>query len=189
MNTSVRKTSVSARDITMAAMGVALIAVCSWISVPLTVPFTLQTFAVCLIASLFGLRSGVRTVVCYLLLGAIGVPVFAGFRGGIGALLGVTGGYLVGFLFTAIAVGFAADHWGRRPVVLIPSMILGILLCYLFGTGWFVLVYTKSSGPISVASALALCVLPYIPADAAKAALASLLAVRLYPLFEGRHTS
>ena len=74
-------------------MGAALITLCAWISVPTTIPFTLQTFAICLVAALFGLRTGFWTVAVYLLLGAVGAPVFAGFRGGIAALLGTTGGY------------------------------------------------------------------------------------------------
>ena len=176
-------------DLAIMGLGIALIAVCSWISIPMTVPFTLQTFAVCLIAALLGLRRGLWTVLCYILLGAVGAPVFAGFKGGFGALLGVTGGYIVGFLFTALVVGLASERWGRKLKVLVPAMILGILLCYAFGTAWFVLVYTKNSGPIGVGTALGWCVLPYIPADAAKLLLASLLSVRLYPLVGRRPTT
>lgn len=172
----------SARDLSRVAMGVALIAVCSWLSVPMTVPFTLQTFAVCLLAALFGLRLGLWTVVCYLLLGAAGAPVFAGFSGGIAALLGPTGGYLVGFLFTALAVGLAVERLGRKLTVLIAAMALGILLCYTFGTAWFVLVYTRSSGPITVGAALGMCVLPYLLPDAVKIALAAILTKRLAPI-------
>ena len=176
-------------DLAIMGLGIALIAVCSWISIPMTVPFTLQTFAVCLIAALLGLRRGLWTVLCYILLGAVGAPVFAGFKGGFGALLGVTGGYIVGFLFTALVVGLASERWGRKLKVLVPAMILGILLCYAFGTAWLVLVYTKNSGPIGVGTALGWCVLPYIPADAAKLLLASLLSVRLYPLVGRRPTT
>ena len=78
---------------------------------------------------------------------------------------------------------------GRKLKVLIPAMIVGILLCSIFGTAWFVLVYTKNSGAIGVGTALAWCVLPYIPADAVKLLLASLLAVRLYPLVGRRPTT
>ena len=74
------------RDLTLIAVGAALIALCSWISVPMTIPFTMQTFAVCLVSALFGARRGMWTVACYLLLGAVGAPVFAGFTGGVGIL-------------------------------------------------------------------------------------------------------
>jgi Uncharacterized conserved protein len=176
------------RDIAYIAMGVALIAVCSWISVPMTVPFTMQTFAVCLVSALFGLRRGLWILVCYVLLGAFGVPVFAGFKSGLGALLGTTGGYIVGFVFTAFIVGFAVDRFGRALPVLAVSMAIGVLVCYAFGTVWFVRVYTKSSGAIGVGTALAWCVLPYLLPDAAKIALASVLTRRLRPLLyrEGR---
>lgn len=177
-----KATKFSTRDLARVAMGVALIAVCSWLSIPMTVPFTLQTFAVCLVTALFGLRLGLWTVVCYLLLGAVGAPVFAGFSGGISALMGPTGGYLVGFLFTSLAVGLAADRLGRKLPVLIVAMALGILLCYTFGTAWFVLVYTRNSGPISVGAALGMCVFPYLLPDAVKIALAAILTQRLTPI-------
>ena len=173
------KSRLTTRDIATVAMGVALIAVCSWLSVPMTVPFTLQTFAVCLVTAVFGLRMGLWTVACYLLLGAVGAPVFAGFSGGLSALLGPTGGYLVGFLFTALSVGLAVGRWGRKLPVLILSMALGILLCYTFGTAWFVFVYSRNSGPISVGAALAWCVLPYLIPDAVKIVLAAFLTGRL----------
>lgn len=176
------KRSLSTRDLALIAMGVALIAVCSWISIPMTIPFTLQTFAVCLVAAILGLKRGLWTVLCYILLGAFGAPVFSGFKGSIGALLGATGGYIVGFLFTALIVGLAVEKLGRSLPVLIVSMALGILLCYAFGTGWFILVYARSTGPIGLGTALSWCVLPYLLPDAVKIALASLLTGRLYPL-------
>jgi len=170
------------RELAFIAMGAALIAVCSWIAVPTAIPFTLQTFAVCLVTALFGLKMGLSSVALYLLLGAVGLPVFSGFKGGVGALLGTTGGYLVGFLFTALLVGIAVDKFGRKLPVLLISMALGILLCYTFGTAWFVLVYTRSSGPLGVGTALGWCVLPYLLPDAVKIALAAVLTGRLYPI-------
>lgn len=172
----------SNRQIAAAAMGAALIAVCSWLSVPSVVPFTLQTFAVCLVAALFGWRLGLWTAAVYLLMGTVGLPVFAGFKGGAASLLGPTGGYLIGFLFTAFIVGLAADRLGRTLPVLIVSMALGIAVCYAFGTAWFVLVYTRTGGVITLGAALAMCVIPYLIPDALKIALASILARRLHPL-------
>ena len=170
------------RDLALIAMGTALIALCSWISVPMTIPFTMQTFAVCLVSALFGARRGMWTVACYLLLGAVGVPVFAGFTGGVGILLGTTGGYLVGFLFTALIVGLAVEKFGRSLPVLIGSMTVGILVCYAFGTAWFMVVYARRTGPIGLGTALGWCVIPYLLPDAVKIALASALVGRLYPL-------
>ncbi len=167
------------RNLVYVAVGAALLAVCSWISVPTPIPFTLQTFAVCLIAALLGWRLGLEALVVYILLGAVGLPVFSGFKSGVGALLGVTGGYIVGFLFTALVVGLAADRLGRKPLVLAVSMALGVLLCYAFGTVWFVRVYTASKGAISFLSALSMCVFPYLLPDAVKIALAVFLTRRL----------
>ena len=172
------------KQIALIAMGVALITVCSWISIPATVPFTLQTFAVCLVTAVFGLRMGIWAVLCYILLGAVGAPVFSGFKGGFGALLGTTGGYIIGFLFTALIVGAAVKKWGRTMPVLILSMALGILLCYTFGTAWFMLVYAKNSGPIGISTALGWCVIPYLIPDGAKIVLAALLTGRLYPIMK-----
>ncbi|MBR5095146.1 MAG: biotin transporter BioY [Oscillospiraceae bacterium] len=183
----------SVRDLCYAALGVALLTVCSWLSLPALlpsgVPFTLQTFAVCLLAALYGWRLGSWTVAVYLLLGAAGVPVFSGFRGGLGALLGVTGGYLAGFLLTALTVGLAADRLSRRLPVLLGAMALGLALCYAFGTAWSVLLYARDTGPISVGAALSWCVLPYLLPDAVKIVLAALLCGRLHPLLWKGRTS
>ena len=177
------------RQLTACAMGIALIACCSWLSIPATVPFTLQTFAVCLVTALLGWKMGLVSVAGYLLLGLVGAPVFAGFKGGLGALLGPTGGYLVGFLFTALTVGLAADRFGRRVRILAPAMALGIALCYVFGTAWFIVVYSRTSGPIGVGTALGWCVFPYLIPDGVKIVLACLLCRRLYPLIgKGRGT-
>ena len=129
------------------------------------------------------------TVLCYILLGAAGVPVFSGFKGGIGALLGTTGGYIVGFLFTALIVGLAVETLGRRLPVLIGSMVVGVLVCYAFGTAWFMFVYARNTGPIGLGTALGWCVLPYLLPDAVKIALASILTGRLYPLLNREATA
>lgn len=105
----------------------ALMAICAWISIPTAVPFTLQTFAVFLVTGLLGLKCGTLSVLVYLLLGAVGLPVFTGFKGGIGALLGTTGGYLVGFVFIALTVGLLTKFLGRSLPVLICSMALGMI--------------------------------------------------------------
>ena len=173
--------SFSARDLTGAAIGVVLIALCSWIAVPTAVPFTLQTFAVCLIAALLGLRRGLWSVGCYILLGAVGVPVFSGFRGGFGVLLGSTGGYIAGFLFTALVIGLALRNREATLPRLLVSMSLGVLLCYAFGTAWFMAVYARGTGPLSLGTALSWCVLPYLIPDAVKITMAALLARRLAP--------
>lgn len=168
------------RELTYTALGVALIAVCAWITVPTTVPFTMQTFAVFLVCALLGGKLGSLAVGLYLLLGSFGLPVFSGFRGGLGVLLGATGGYLIGFLVAALAMWGAEMLPGRRIPVLAAGMVLGLLLCYAFGTAWFYFVYTATSGAVGLSTILGWCVFPFLLPDAAKIALALLLYGRLW---------
>ena len=169
----------STRDLARVAMGVALIAVCSWLSIPMTVPFTLQTFAVCLVTALFGLRLGLWTVVCYLLLGAVGAPVFAGFNGGLSALMGPTGGYIVGFLGSALIYWLLEKLLGKKIWIKAVSMVLGLLFCYALGTIWFYIVYNNGTGTMGWGVVLAKCVIPFIPVDLIKIVLALILSETL----------
>ena len=91
-------------DLVYIAVFAVLMAVCSWISVPTAVPFTLQTFAVFMAVGVLGGRRGTMSVALYIILGAVGVPVFAGMTEGIGILTGTTGRYIVGFLFSALVM-------------------------------------------------------------------------------------
>ncbi len=163
------------RDMVYIAMFAVLIAVCSWISVPATVPFTLQTFGVFVTVGVLGGKRGSLSVLVYLLLGMIGVPVFAGFSGGIGCLLGSTGGYIIGFLFSALVMWGMEMAFGKSRFVLVLSMILGLMVCYLFGTIWFMTVYARTTGAIGVMTALGWCVFPYIIPDGIKIVLAMIL--------------
>jgi biotin transport system substrate-specific component len=166
-------------DLTYMAVGAALTAVCSWISIPSTVPFTLQTFAVFCVLSLLGGKRGTVSIVIYILLGAVGMPVFAGFTGGIGILLGTTGGYIIGFIFMGLLFWLAEHFFGDALPVRIVSMLAGLLVCYAFGTGWFLWVYARQSGAIGIGTALSWCVLPFILPDLAKMALAVGIAGRV----------
>ena len=186
------RSSLSISDLTLIALFTAVIAVSSWISIPAAVPFTLQTFAVFLATGLLSGKRGTLTVLVYILLGAIGVPVFSGFTGGIGHLLGPTGGYIIGFIFSALVMWFAENRFGKSLKVLAASMVIGLIVCYAFGTAWFMAVYTKETGEIGLMTALGWCVFPYIIPDAVKIALAVILCRRLRPVItqmESRRTS
>ena len=115
----------------------ALIAVCSWITVPLAVPITLQTFAVFCAVLLLGGKNGTYAVALYIMLGAVGVPVFSGFKGGIGHILGPTGGYIVGFIFISLIYMVFEPLFSRSRWLKIPVLLSGLAVCYLFGTVWF----------------------------------------------------
>lgn len=172
-------------DLIYIALFTAIIAVCSQISIPTAIPFTLQTLGVFLAGGLLGWKRGVTSVVIYLLLGLAGVPVFANFKSGVGALLGVSGGYIIGFIFTAFIVGFMCDKLGRKLWVVIVSMLLGLAVCYLFGTIWFVIVWNgnpelvASKGGMDFIAAIGTCMVPYLPFDAAKIAVAAIIINRL----------
>ena len=172
------------KDITLTALCAALMAVCSWISVPASVPFTMQTFGVFLTVGLLGGKRGTLSIIVYLILGAAGLPVFAGFNGGIGHLMGATGGYILGFVFSAAEMWLAERFFGHGLKPLVISMVIGLLICYAFGTAWFVAVYSRESGSIGVMTALAWCVLPYIIPDALKIVLAAVMTRRLRPQLE-----
>ncbi len=165
-------------NMTAIAACAALIAVCSWISIPTTVPFTLQTFAVFAALFLLGGRDGTLAVLVYILLGAVGIPVFAGFTGGIGILLGTTGGYILGFLFSGLVYWASEKVSGKMPVQL-AACFLGLGVCYAFGTVWFMNVYARASGAIGLMTALSWCVFPFAVPDAVKIFLAFALAKRL----------
>ena len=173
------KSKLSVRDMAYIALFAVMMAVCSWISIPYVVPFTLQTFAVFLAVGVLGGRRGTMAVLVYLLMGAVGLPVFTGFSGGIGHLLGSTGGYIVGFVFTALVMWGMERIPGSRTVVLAVSMVLGLLVCYAFGTAWFLMVYARTTGPVGVWTAVGWCVAPYVVPDLVKLALALVLRRRL----------
>ena len=157
------------RKLTRCALFAAMMALCAWIGVPLghTV-FTMQTFGVLLALGILGGKRGTISILCYLLLGAAGLPVFSGFRGGIGAILGPTGGYLWGFLATGL-VFWLLEKWSRPA-----AMIAGILVCYVCGTVW----YMNYAGG-ALAAVLMQAVAPYLIPDGLKLLLALQLTRRL----------
>ena len=171
-------------DLMYMALGAVLIAVCSWISIPTTIPFTMQTFAVFFVLSAFEGKRGTMAIVVYILLGAVGVPVFAQFTSGIGILLGNTGGYIVGFIFMGLIYWLIVHFLRKKPWVKILAMIIGLAVCYTFGTAWFMIVYTQANGAVGLAMVLAWCVIPFIIPDLIKLGLALTLARRLSPVLK-----
>lgn len=156
-----------------------LIAICSWISIPMTVPFTLQTMGVFLTVGILGGRRGTLAVLVYILLGAIGVPVFAGSTGGIGVLISNTGGYIMGFLLSALLMWGMEKLFGKSNLVLAVSMVLGLLVCYTVGTIWFMMVYSANTGAVGIMTVLGWCVFPFIIPDIIKIVLALMLKNKL----------
>ena len=166
-------------DIVYIAVFAVIMAICSWISIPTTVPFTLQTFGVFIAVGILGGKRGTLAVLVYIILGAIGVPVFSGFTGGVGILAGTTGGYIIGFLFSALVMWLMEKIPGKRSVIQVISMIVGLIVCYAFGTAWFMIVYSRANGAVGLAAVLGWCVIPFIIPDLVKIAFAYVLSRKL----------
>ena len=164
-------------DLAYIALFAVLIAVSAWVSIPFPVPFTLQTCAVFLALMTLGGRRGSYAVLIYLLMGAAGLPVFSGFQGGLGVLMGATGGYLIGFLSITFLYRILTGK-GESPVQTGLAALVGLLSCYFIGTLWFSVGYASDSIG-GVLSALLLCVVPYVIPDLIKLALAFALSRRL----------
>ena len=166
-----QKSKISVQDI---AIMTAITVVMAQISIPMPmgVPMTMQTFAITLAGVILGSKKGGLSILVYVLLGAIGVPVFAGFSGGIGVLAGTTGGYIIGFLFSALVMWAMEKLPGKKSVMQIVSMIVGLIVCYAFGTAWFMIVYSRANGAVGLATVLGWCVIPFIIPDIIKIVLA-----------------
>ena len=169
------------KDIVLISLFSAIIVVCSFITIPAVVPFTLQTFAVFLCLNILGAKKGIISILIYIFLGAVGLPVFSGFNGGIGALLNVTGGYIVGFIFSALIFWGITSVFNKksRKTVKIIASFAGLIGCYIFGTLWYVLLYIKNGDSISFISALTICVLPFIIPDILKIVLSVIISEKI----------
>jgi len=169
------------RETAAAGLMAALIAVTAPIAIPLAagVPVSLATLSVMLAGALTGRQLGTLSVLIYLLLGLLGLPVFAGYTSGAAILFGMTGGYLFGYLPLAWLSGAGAAYGkGKtktaRTAALLAGMTGGTLVLYLFGTAWFIC-FTG----MGVSAALAACVLPFLPGDFLKMAVVCVLVPRL----------
>ena len=166
------------RNMALCGLFTAVLAICAWISVPMgDTVITLQTFGIFLTLGLLGGKRGTVTVLVYLLLGAIGAPVFSGFRGGLGALLGTTGGYIFGFMSTSILYCMMTSI-KDTPRIRLIAMVLGLLLCYICGSWWYMTRYLTAA-QTTLGQVLLKCVVPYLIPDAIKLTLAWILTSKL----------
>ena len=162
-----------------------LIAVCSWISIPAAVPFTLQPFGIFMAVEVLGGKRGTMAVLVYILMGAVGIPVFAGFQGGIGVIFNTTGGYIVGFLCSALIMWAAESLFGKKPLVRLLSMAAGLIACYVLGTIWFMVVYGRTTGAVGLMTVLGWCVIPFIIPDLVKIGLAYFISRKIRGVMAG----
>lgn len=162
------------KDMTLTAVMAALICITGPLTIAIgPIPLSLATFAVYLAGAVLGKKRGTLAVAIYLLIGLIGIPVFSGFSGGFQKLAGVTGGYLIGYLPCAWLSGMGAEHTGgnEKASWILPAMMAaGTAVLYGIGTAWF-MIQTGNT----LAGALGLCVVPFLPGDVIKIIAATLL--------------
>lgn len=166
------------KELIICSLFAALTAILSQISIPLPftpVPINLATISVLLSGALLKKNDAAISQLVYTLLGVVGLPVFANFSAGIGIIVGPTGGYILGYIATALIVGIIIEKFNRTFIAYILSMCIGIITCYTLGTLWYMFI-TKTN----LLSSLVMCVLPFIPGDIIKIIICSILAKRLH---------
>lgn len=166
-------------DLVYIALFSVLMAVCAWITIPFAVPFTLQTFALFLTLTTLGGWRGLYVITLYLLMGAAGLPVFSGFQGGVGVLLGSGGGYLLGFFLAALVYRLFTGTQGASQRTTQLACVAGLLVCYLCGTLWFRFLYAGNLRTAGILTLLLSCVLPFLVPDILKLVLALWLSPRI----------
>lgn len=162
---------ITTQDLVLCALCAAVTCILAPLSVPLAgeVPVSLATFAVLLSGILLGAKTGGLSQVIYVLLGSVGVPVFAGWTGGLGITIGVTGGYIIGYIPMAFVAGFLYHLYGRNAsgirkyAVMFVSMFLATAVLYILGTAWFMI-----QTHMTLTASLAACVIPFLPGDLIK---------------------
>ena len=156
------------RNMTVTALVTAVVCVLGPIVIPTApIPFSLQVFSVFLAVCVLGAKRGTVAIALYLLIGAVGVPVFAGFAGGAARFVAPAGGFLVGFIPLAVISGIFIDRFPDRPLVQFAGMLIGLAVLYAFGTAWLIAL-TK----FPLEKALKAAVYPFVAIDCAKAVLA-----------------
>lgn len=167
-------TKLKTNDMVLCGIFASIIAILAQISIPLpftTVPMTMLIFAVGLTGVILGCKKGFISICIYILLGAIGIPVFAGMRGGFSVLAGPTGGFLLGCPFMVLIIGYISERYFSYFHILI-SMILGLTVVYFIGTTMFSII-TKST----IYQSLLACVIPFVFVDFLKLILATSVGV------------
>lgn len=174
MNTQTSRTSFSAKDLCQIGIFTALIVVCSQLSIPMPagVPMTLQTLIIPIAGIVLGAKRGTIAACLYVLLGAVGLPVFAGFTGGLGILFGMTGGFILSFPLMALFAGLGSRRNKKLPTM--AGLVTGAVVNYLAG----MLLFAVITGS-DMKYAFTACVLPFIPTSVIKIILAALLGLQL----------
>lgn len=160
------------------SLGAVFITVCSWITVPFAIPFTMQTFGIFFVLKAFGGKIGGLSIFLHTAMGFIGLPVFSGFNSGISALLSPTGGYIIGFLLTGTIYFALQSIFNKNRIIRVAVPYVSLVVCYVLGTVWY-MQYISAESEIGLVSALSICVFPYIIPDVLKITLAGISAEKL----------
>lgn len=163
------------KDMVLCAVFSALICIFSVMTIPIgVVPISMAVFGILLTSIILGWKKAAISVLVFILLGTVGIPVFAGFKSGVGVLLGPTGGYIWSFIFVAITVGALTSKLHTNKVaalaVILGASLIGVIVCYTFGTIQFMIVSKND-----LIKSLSLCVYPFIVVDILKCVGATLI--------------
>lgn len=170
--------TLTTKTLTLTALCAALLCVLSPMSIPLPggVPISLATLAAAFAGALLGPKYGTLSVLIYLLLGAFGLPVFAGYSGGFSSFVKPSSGYLIGYVFLAFLTGLLYHTFSRsvkgaqKLVLLFLAQLAGEVVLYIFGTAWFIYLMGAqgNAAMATLGGALGACVIPFLPGDCAK---------------------
>ncbi len=166
-----KNSGIRVRDMTKIAIFAALMCILGPLSIPIgPVPISLTTLVIYIMVYVLGMKKGVISCIVYILLGLVGLPVFSGFSFGPSKLLGPTGGYIIGYIFVVLIVGAIIDRWPNKYWLHFTGFLVGTAVLYAFGTAWFVYLMK-----CTLAYAMSVCVVPFIPGDLCKIIIAMLV--------------
>ena len=157
----------------------AIIAICSFISVPSAVPFTLQTLGIFTSLTVLGGKRGTICIALYIFIGLVGIPVFSGFGAGLGHLTGATGGFILGFIICGFCYWIITKIFDNKAITKAIGLLTGLLMCYIFGTLWYTVFSFGTINPNVLLTTLKVCVLPFIIPDFLKLGIALIIDKKL----------
>lgn len=168
---------IKTHELTITAIFSAIICILSVITIPIgTIPISLSLFAIMLSAISLGAKKGIISVIVYILIGALGLPVFSGFKGGFHILFGPTGGFIISYIFVALIMSFASQKTNKKLTLFIFGL-LSLAVCYILGSFQYALI-----SKVSFYNSLSVCVYPFVAFDVLKAILAVNLGIKLKKL-------